>query len=436
MLGIAGLFTALTGLGFGLVPALSATGRSLGALRTGSRSSTGRRGYRSLLVGVEVAASVVLLISSGLLIRAVLRVQATEPGFRSEGVLSLQTVLPKPEYFAAARRDQFYGAVLERVRAVPGVRGAAYTSGLPMVFTGGIAQVVLPGQVGEVRRDGNYNVSRRYITPQFFTALDIPLIEGRDFEDADNVEGNVAVVSEAMARRYWPNSSAVGGVFEFQTRLYTVVGVVGDILVRGLERTSEPQMYLTTSRSPDSNLAIYDPKALVIRTSGPPMALLPQVREIVRSVDPDQPISDVMTLDDLLANQTAPRRAQVRVLGALAAVALLLAGLGLHGLLAYTVAQRGREIGLRLALGENPSRIARRIILDGVRLVVLGLVPGLIIAYVAARYMSSILFGVSPGDPATIGAAVALCLVTALIGAALPTLRAVRVSPLTAMQSE
>jgi predicted permease len=343
-------------------------------------------------------------------------------------------MLPKPEYMSAARRDQFYGAVLERVRALPDVEGAAYTSGLPMVFTGGIARVVVPGE--EVRPDGNYSVSRRYVSPQFFTALGIPVIAGRDFEDADNVVGDVSVISESMAQRYWPNAVAVGRVFEFQQRQYTVVGVVGDIMVRGLERVSEPQMYLPTSRSPESMISAHDPKDLVVRTNGSPMSLLPAVREIVRTVDPNQPISDVITLSDLLANQTGPRRAQVRVLGALAAVALLLAGLGLHGLLAYTVAQRGREIGLRLALGENPSRIARRIVWDGLRLVVLGALPGVVVAYVAARYMSSMLFGVSPGDPATIAAAVALCVFTALIGAALPTLRAVRVSPLTAMQAE
>jgi ABC-type antimicrobial peptide transport system permease subunit len=207
-------------------------------------------------------------------------------------------------------------------------------------------------------------------------------------------------------------------------------------MVRGLERTSEPQMYLPTSRAPETSIVIYDPKDLVIRTSGPPMALLPAVREIVRTVDPNQPISDVMTLTDLLAAQTAPRRAQIRVLSALAAVALLLAALGLHGLLAYSVAQRGQEIGVRLALGELPSRVARRIVWDGMRLVILGALPGLLLAYGAARYMSSMLFGVTPTDPITVGLTLALCGLVAVIGSALPAARAVRVSPLTAMRAE
>ncbi|MCI0432875.1 MAG: ABC transporter permease, partial [Gemmatimonadetes bacterium] len=204
MLALAALFTALTGLGFGIVPALRAGGRAaLDALR-GGRSRGPKQRYRSVLVAIEVAASVVLLVSSGLLIRAMLRVQATDPGFQAEGVLTLRTVLPKPKYADTLKRELFYRDVLTEVRSIPGVHSAAYTSGLPMVLTGGIARVVLPGQ--EVRRDGDYSVSRRYVTPQFFGALGIPLLSGRDLEEADyGGRGYVAVVSESFFRRYWPD---------------------------------------------------------------------------------------------------------------------------------------------------------------------------------------------------------------------------------------
>jgi predicted permease len=256
MLAIAGLFTALTGLGFGLAPALRASGRSgLRALREGARAGSRRGGYRSALVAIEVAASVLLLTSSGLLIRAVLRVEAVDSGFQAEGVLALRTVLTRPEQTNGVRRDEFYNAVLTRVRALPGVQSAAYTSGLPMVMTGGIAGVVVPGQ--EVRPDGDYTVSRRYITPQFFATLGIPLRMGRDFEDADSGERRaVAIVSESFARRYWPNEVALSRVFQYQSQLFTVVGVAGDIRVRGLERTSEPQMYLPASRAPEGLVSI------------------------------------------------------------------------------------------------------------------------------------------------------------------------------------
>jgi putative ABC transport system permease protein len=434
VLALAGLFTALTGLGFGLVPALRAGGRAaLGALR--GRSGDRKQRYRSMLVAVEVAASVVLLVSSGLLLRALQRVQDVDPGFRAEGVLTLRTVLPKPKYTDPMRREQFYRAVLTEVRRLPGVHSASYTSGLPTVFTGGIARVVLPGQ--EVRRADDYTVSRRYVTSQFFSALGIPLTRGRDLADADaDQQRKVAVVSEAFVQRYWPNEDPLGKSFLFQDSLITVVGVVRDIKVRGLERSSEPQMYLPSSRSPAGQLTGHDPKDLAVRTSGAATALLPALREVIRRVDGDQPISDVRTLIEVLAAQTAPRSAQLRVLLALAAVALLLAGLGINGLLAYAVSQQRQEIGVRLALGAEPGSIARRVVRDGLAIVMLGLIPGLLVALAAGRSLSAMLFGVQPGDPLTLLVTVALCICTAIAGTALPALRAVRVSPMSAMRSE
>lgn len=435
LLAIAALFTALTGLGFGVFPAVRAGGRTaLDALRGGGAAGRKRR-YRSVLVAVEVATAVVLLVSSGLLIRAILRVQATDPGFRTEGVLTLRTVLPKPEYVSAEKREQFYRDVLTEVRRLPGVQSAAYTTGLPMVMTGGIARVVLPGQ--EVQRDRDYFVSRRYITPQFFRTLGIPLLAGRDFEDRDASDSaRIAIVGESFVERYWPGENALGRSFLFRDELTTVVGVVGDIKVRGLERASEPQVYLPSSHVDDTPLAFYDPKDLVIRTNGRETALVPAVREIIRAADPDQPISDVMTLIDLVETQTAPRRAQVQVLGALAAVALVLAALGIHGLLAYTVAQQRKEIAVRLALGAEPARIARGILRDGASLVLLGLIPGLLVAFAAGRFMRALLFGIQPIDPVTVLLTVAVCAGMAITGALLPALRAVRVSPITVMRSE
>jgi predicted permease len=437
VLALAGGFAALTGLGFGLVPALRAGGRALATLR-GGRGGGRKRSYRSVLVGVEVAASVVLLVSSGLLIRAMLRVQGTDPGFRSEGVLTLQTVLPKPRYDSTDVRERFYEDVLTAVRSIPEVRAAAFASGLPMVMIGGIASVVLPGQEVPPAGPGpEYLVSRRYVTPQFFSAMGIPLVAGRDFEDADvRTRARVAVVSESFAERYWPEGNPVGRPIIFRGEEWSVVGVVGDIKFRGLERRSEPQLYAPSSTVPNGPLNFYDPKSLVIRVTGEESAILPAVREIIRGADPDQPISDVMSLTDLLALQTSDRRAQVSLLVALSALALLLAGLGINGVLAYAVAQRRQEIAVRLALGAEPGRIARRVVWDGASIVVLGMIPGLLLAWMAGRYLSALLFGVPPGDPATFVATVTLCLVTALVGASLPALHAVRVSPMSVMRME
>jgi len=434
ILGLAALFTALTALGFGLVPAIRTGSRAAMTVLRG-RSGSRKQRYRSVLVGIEVAASVVLLVSSGLLIRAMLRVQSVDPGFETAQTLTLRTVLAKPKYDSAYTREQFYQRVLTEVRRLPGVRSAAYTSGVPMIMWGGIARVITPGQ--EVQRDGNYLASRRYVTPQLFSALGIPLLEGRDLEESDAANRRrVAVVSESFVKKYWPNEDPIGKGFLFFDTLATVVGVVGDVKVRGLERASEPQMYFPTTLSPAGALTFYDPKDLVIRTTGSPMDLVPAVRAIIGAVDPAQPISDVMTMGDVVEKQTAPRAAQVRILFALAALALLLAGLGIYGMLAYTVAQQRAEIGVRLALGAEPGQIARTIVWSGVLVVLAGMLPGLAVAFAAGRSMSSMLFGVAPADPTTMLAAVGLCIVMSISGALVPALRAVRVSPLSVMRAE
>ncbi|HZO53692.1 MAG TPA: ABC transporter permease [Bryobacteraceae bacterium] len=430
------LFTVLTGIGFGVIPAMHASRRATsGVLRSG-RWGGSRQISRSVMVGIEVAASVVLLVSAGLLLRAMLRVQATDPGFRNDGVLIVKTVLPKLKYPNIEKRDQFYRAVLSEVRRLPGVQSAGYTNGIPMIVTGLITRVTVPGE--EIQRNREYTVSRRYVTPQFLNAMGISLLRGRDLEEADTRDRRrVAVVSESFGQRYWPNQDPLGKVFLFQNQTRTVVGVVRDIKVRGLERVSEPQMYVPTSDVPDGTpLTAFDPKDLVIRTSGIETALLPAVRQIIRRVDAEQPISNVMTGVDLLDGQTATRNAQVRVLLALAGVALLVAGVGIYGTLAYAVAQRRHEIGLRLALGADPGRIARGVISDAIGIVVVGLIPGLFVAFAAGRYMSSLLFGVQPTDPTTIAVTVAACITVSLFGALLPAIRAVRVSPMSVLRSD
>jgi predicted permease len=344
--------------------------------------------------------------------------------------------LPTPKYDEPVRRADFYDRVLANVRALPGVEQAAFTSGLPMVLTGGIAGVAMPGQ--EARNRRQQGVSIRFVSSQFFGALRIPMRRGRDVEDTDTPDRQlVAVVSESFVQRYWPEADPIGKTFEIRFQTRTVVGVVGDIKVRGLERTSEPQVYIPAKQPPDSGLgSLYVPKDLVIRAPRQGLALIPAVREIVRQVDPVQPLSAVRMMSDVVGGQLTTRAAQVRVLGALALLALLLAGVGIHGLLAFTVAQRAREIGVRLALGAGPSLVARMIVSEAARMALIGVIPGVIGAYAAARAMRALLFGVEPADPLTIAAATALCLATAVLGAVRPAMRAARVDPMSAMRSD
>ena len=288
VLGLAALFTAATGIGFGLVPALRVGGRTgFAALREGAKGGGGRRQrLRTVLVIGEVAISVALLISAGFLIRAVLRVQAVDPGFAAEGVLTMRTALPSPAYDDSVRRPEFYRRVLSDVRGLPGVQSAAYISGLPMIMFGGIAGVEVPGH--EVQPGRRQGVSWRLVTPQYFQTMGIPVLQGRDFGEADGPgRPLVAIVSESFVTRYWPDRVPIGLTFRIRGQDHAVIGVVGDIRVRGLERTNEPQVYLSSHQFPAGVGEFYSPKDLVIRTTAQAGDLVAAVRDIIRRIDPE-----------------------------------------------------------------------------------------------------------------------------------------------------
>ena len=432
---LAGAFSTLTGLGFGLVPALRVGGPTgFTALREGARGGHRNR-MRTVLVGIEVAVSVVLLTSSGLLIRAMWRVEAVDPGFSTTSVLTLQTALTNPTYNDAARRADFYRRVLADVTALPGVESAAYTSGLPMIVGGGLTPINIPGR--DQSRDRTQNPSVRLVTPEFFSTMRIPLRQGRLFNASDAPERPlVAVVSESFAQRYWPNEVPIGRTFETRGQRRTVVGIVGDIRVRGLERTSEPQLYLPADQPWNPIPALYIPKDLIVRVSMQDPGLVQAIREIVRRVDPQQPIANVRMLSAVVGDQTETRRAQLRVLVSLAALALLITAAGIHGLLGFSVAQRDREIGVRLALGASRSAVARMIMSEGVRIAVIGALVGMVAAYQAARGMSTLLFGVPPTDFLTIGLVTLICFATTIAAAARPALRAAGIQPMAALRGD
>jgi putative ABC transport system permease protein len=435
------VLSAITGLVFGLAPVLRVGGEAdLGGLRDGARTGGGsRERIRSALVVTEIVASVVLLVSAGLLLRALWTIQSRDPGFRSEGVFTLQTPLPTPKYNRVVTRGDFYKRVIADVRALPGVVNAAFVSYLPMGrMKGGIWPVAFSGQT--TTRADNQNAYLRYVTPGYFSTLAIPLKAGRDIEENDSFDRQaVAVVSESFVKRYWPNetpASAIGRHFTFAFSDRVVVGVVGNVTMRGLEREAEPQAYLSYQQVRDGWIIGYIPRGLVIRTTGSPVALASAVRDIVRRIDPALPIVDSGTLADLVARDTASRSAQLRVIGAFALIAFLLAGIGIHGLLSFAVSQRTQEIGVRMALGAQSGDILRMVLRRSAILVVAGVVPGVALAYVAGRWMGSLLVGVTAADPATYGSVAVLAVVMTLAGTLVPALRAVRVDPLTALRTE
>jgi putative ABC transport system permease protein len=418
VIGFAAALMALTALGFGIVPALR------------KQTTTGRQRLRGALVVLEVVGSIVLLISSGLLMRAIWRIQSIEPGFRSDEIMTMKTALPMPKYGTVAARQRFYDRVLTDIRAIPGVKSAAYTTGLPMVRTGGLRSVEMPGA------DPRDNLaSLRYVTPDYFATLGIPLLRGRDVAATDTQQSSyVAVVSQSLVRRHWPNQEAIGRTFKFAQKERTVVGVVGDVRVRGFEQTSEPQVYIPAPQIEDNGTLGYVPVDLVIRSTLPPAQWLPEVRRIVAAADPEQPISDVRPLSAVVENTTAPRRVQLRVLAILSAIALLIAGVGIHGLLSFAVAQRTKELGIRHALGAQSGEIVAMVLREGLTLALIGTAIGVAVAIAVGQTMRALLFGITPTDTRTIAAAVALCFITAIIGCLRPAIRAARVDPIVALR--
>jgi predicted permease len=438
MLLLAAAATLVTGLGFGVVPALRASRQSdAHPLRDSGRVGASRRTerLRSGLIVAQVASSIVLLISAGLLVRALWEVQQRDPGFRTDGVLTLRTTLPTPKYAPTLMRAAFYERVLSEVRVLPGVSSAGYTSFAPLTWRGGIWNFALDGE--KLNPSDSRKAIVRYVTSGTFDALHVPIVRGRDISETDTRERPyVAVISESFAKKYWPGQDPVGRRLDITFDARTVVGIVGDVRVRGLELESEPQVYLPYRQIADRWLMVFAPKDLLIRSSLSAAQLLPSVRDIIRRADPQQPISDVRPLADLVDGDTAPRRVQVRVLGAFAAMALLLAGVGIHGLLAFAVSTRVREIGVRLALGARRQDVLHMVLRQGVALAVGGAILGLGLAYGAGRLLDVLLAGISPADPMTFVAAVGFVLAIAIIGSLLPAIRASRVDPTTAMRAE
>ncbi|MBX3733766.1 MAG: ABC transporter permease [Verrucomicrobiae bacterium] len=435
--------SVITGLAFGLAPAVHAWRTDVNAaLKVESRGDTGRQRnrLRQFLVVSEVALALVLLIGAGLLIKSFSRLTDVQPGFRTEGVLTFQVTLTGGK--SSPQKVNLIEQIVEQLKALPGVQTAAVTDSLPLTQFNRIAVADVEGRppidVSRLRR-GELKVtpvSRPTVTFDYFSAMGIPLKSGRAFTAQDARPGaGVVIVNEAFERSFFPGQSAIGRRIRLlgssaETPWPAVVGVVSDVRQSGLAGDVMPEVY-----SPELEDA-GDALSFVVRVSGEPAGLISAARGVVAKVDPSQPLHNVMTMEQRLADTTTSRRLNTAFLGGFAAVALLLAVLGIYGVMSYAVTQRRREIGVRMALGAQRSDVLGLIIHGGLRLTLLGVVIGLAGAFVVTRYLSSQLYSVKASDPVTfLGLAAALTGV-AVLACWLPARRAARTDPMVALRSE
>jgi putative ABC transport system permease protein len=434
------LLSLLTGIIFGLAPALQAAKVDLNeALKqSGGRVGTGlgHRRLRSALVVIEVALALVLLVGAGLLIQAFLRLRALDIGVNPKNVLTLRTSLPRNKYGDLPKRDAFYRQTLERVRALPGVVSAGYTTAVPLTWKGGTNGFTVEG-----REEGpGQDAQSRQVSTGYMETMGVKLRQGRFFDDHDDAQSQlVAIINETMARQFWQGENALGKRFrpysdDFQNRWVTVVGIVGDVKEMGLEAPAKAEMFFSYQQLPKTLWNM--PRDLIVRTTGDPMSVAAAARQAVWSVDPSQPVSNIRTMDEILAEEVAQRRIGMTLLAAFAALALALASLGIYGVLSYSVAQRTQEIGIRMALGAGRKDVLRIVLADGMRLATAGVAIGLGVSFALTRLMTGLLFGVSASDPRTLGGVTLLLITVALVACFIPARRATKVDPMIALRYE
>jgi predicted permease len=440
----------VTGVIFGLVPALqmvrpNQTATLRGASR-GSGSSKRQIKISRLLVASEISLSLVLLIGAGLLLRSFWQLLEVRPGFEPHRLLTAKLRLPVPNdpaedtYRVIEKRAAFYQEVLRRVSGLPGVEQAAVGSAasLPMNSTRrNRSTFVIEGRAMESERVPVAEVSS--VSSSYFDTLKTPLKRGRVFTELDDSKGQqVAMVNEALARQYWQDADPIGqhiklGSGSFLSRsssVLTIVGVVGDIRSDGFDTASAPSIYVSEPQAPPYGSVVY------LRTAGDPGTLGEAIRREVQAVDPGIPVFGIWTMDDVVAKNLAARRFALELLGVFAAVAFLLAAIGIYGVMAYTFSRRTGEIGLRMALGAQRSDILRVALGEGARMVVFGVAAGLIGSAILTRFLQTLLFEIKPTDPITFGVLTALLVSVALLACLIPAQRASRVDPLIALRHE
>jgi putative ABC transport system permease protein len=420
----------------GVAPALQMSradaSESLKDAGRGGASHAGRRSLRGPLVAGQIALSLVLLAGAGLLVRSFWRLASVDTGFDSRDLLAVQVDLPTARYKTNKQFALFFESFLEKTRQIPGVRAAAASSILPFEGGGTASEITIEGRSAEP--DGSLpSADWRTISPGFFQLLQVPIRAGRDFTSRDGVPGSpgVVIVSETMARRFWPGMDPIGRrVRPGRSQVWqTVVGVAADLHHLSLDSDPAPMVYYPYDGS-------WNPMSVALRISGDPATIAPAIRRAASSIDPMLPVANVRRVSDMVAGTLGPRRFNATLLAVFAGIALVLASVGLYGAISYAVARRTHEIGVRMALGAGPRDIVRMVIGEGMRLVAIGLAAGLAAAAALTWTLSSLLFGVSAGDPATFTAITALLVAVAFVATYVPARRAARVDPMLAIRCE
>ena len=427
--------TVLTGLIFGIVPALrTAKVKVDEVLKTGGRGASGgiRTRMRNTLVAIELALATMLLIGAGLFIQTLVNLQSVKLGFEPHGLITFQVSLPPGKYPAKTKAPLFLREMIESLEALPGVRSASVSSGIPFGAGAYYSHPMMATENSILPPDAKVPIDWRIVSPGYFKTMNIPLLRGREFEYSDASTPNIIIVSQATARTFWGDGNPLGRTLRRSADPdipFTVVGVVGDVRSTQLSQESPAFYYSITTRT----MPLMD---VVVRTDASPESLLPAIRKQIKALDPDLPMANVNTMEQWLTTSAAQPRLTSSLLSIFAGVALLIAAIGIYAVLTYSVSQRTREIGIRMALGATPRRVLELIVSEGMRVVLLGLVIGLAGGLALGRTVQSLVYGVGVRDPKIYLEVAAILTAVALAACFIPARRAAVVDPMVALREE
>jgi putative ABC transport system permease protein len=431
------VFTAaiavLTAILVGLAPALQASRQEAqDSLHGGQRSGTAdprNRRLRNVLIVSEIALALLLLCGAGLMLRSFLRLNRVNPGFEPDHLLTMKIALPSAAYTTAAQTSAYLDRLLGRLQSLPGMRDAAATTMLPLSGESDWGSFQIVGRPPQDWAHASA-AEARSVSANYFRTLGIPLLRGRAFTPADAKTRNTVIISETMAKKFWPGQDPIGQhiLNVDRSNPLEIIGMVADVKNAGLDTQSKPGMYTLYS----GWWYMY----LVLRTNQAPASAIPVLRAQIAALDKGVPVYQVATMDQLLNTSIAPQRFNLFLLALFAVLALVLATVGIYGVLAFTMSRRSHEIGIHLALGARHGQILRLMVWQGMKPVLVGIVIGIIAAGALTRLMSSLLFQVSSTDPATFAAVAVLLIVVALVACYLPARQAMRVDPMTALRHE
>jgi putative ABC transport system permease protein len=430
-----------TGILFGIAPAIQLSGANLNAalMEVGRGGTTGRSGrmVRHALVVAEVALAVVVLIGAGLLMRSFARLRSADPGFQPSGLLTLRVPLAGGRNAAPDRRIAFFQQVADRVATLPGVRAVGAVNGLPLTGLGGGSTFAVDGRPAPPPEQRPVALLRS-ATSAYFRTMGIPLLAGRGLADSDTSQAPpVIVVNQTLARRFWPAGNPIGGrlvVDALNGRVAEIVGVVADVKPERIEGQDWPTIYSPYAQAPVAAMT------MVVRTAGPkgapPLSLASAVEREVHQLDPNQPVAEMRSMEDVVDRAIAGARFNTALLAVFAEIAFLLAAVGIYGVISCDVSERTHEIGIRVALGAQPGDVLKLVVGHGARLAAYGIAIGLAAAFALTRLMASMLYGVNPADAYTFAAIPVLLGVVALAASYLPSRRALALDPVTALRHE